>query len=165
MLHQEFAYFSSECRAGLVLDDSIETTLFPHFHYYEFKKADEFEDPDARFYQLDELVEGEQYCPFVTTFSGLYRYNMNDIVQAASPFGNTPRIHMVQKVNGIVTITGEKLYEGQFINAVNAASETTGLKLNYSPATPTFLKAVTISITNSRTVPWTRPRQKLSQPL
>lgn len=131
MLHQEFAYFSSECRAGLVLDDSIETTLFPHFHYYEFKKADEFEDPDARFYQLDELVEGEQYCPFVTTFSGLYRYNMNDIVQAASPFGNTPRIHMVQKVNGIVTITGEKLYEGQFINAVNAASEATGLKLNY----------------------------------
>ena len=38
---------------------------------------------------------------------------------------------MVQKVNGIVTITGEKLYEGQFINAVNQASESTGLKLNY----------------------------------
>ena len=131
MLHQEFAYFSSECRAGLVLDDSIETVLFPHFHYYEFKKADEFDDPDAPFYQLDELVEGEQYCPFVTTFSGLYRYNMNDIVEAASPFGKTPRIHMVQKVNGIVTITGEKLYEGQFINAVNQASDSTGLKLNY----------------------------------
>ena len=131
MLHQEFAYFSSECRAGLVLDDSIETVLFPHFHYYEFKKADEFDDPDAPFYQLDELVEGEQYCPFVTTFSGLYRYNMNDIVEAASPFGKTPRIHMVQKVNGIVTITGEKLYEGQFINAVNQASASTGLKLNY----------------------------------
>ena len=27
--------------------------------------------------------------------------------------------------------TGEKLYEGQFINAVNQASESTGLKLNY----------------------------------
>ena len=131
MLHQEFAYFSSECRAGLVLDDSIETVLFPHFHYYEFKKAAEFDDPEAPFYQLDELVEGEQYCPFVTTFSGLYRYNMNDIVEAASPFGKTPRIHMVQKVNGIVTITGEKLYEGQFINAVNSASESMGLKLNY----------------------------------
>lgn len=131
MLHQEFAYFSSECRAGLVLDDSIETVLFPHFHYYEFKKAEEFDDPAAPFYQLDELVEGVQYCPFVTTFSGLYRYNMNDIVEASSPFVNTPRIHMVQKVNGIVTITGEKLYEGQFINAVNQASESTGLKLNY----------------------------------
>ncbi|MCQ2335859.1 MAG: GH3 auxin-responsive promoter family protein [Paludibacteraceae bacterium] len=131
MLHQEFAYFASECRAGLVLDDSIETTLFPHMHYYEFKKASEFDNPDAPFHQLDELVEGEQYCPFVTTFSGLYRYNMNDIVQASSPFINTPRVHMIQKVNGIVTITGEKLYEGQFINAVNAAQESTDLKLNY----------------------------------
>ena len=131
-LHQEFAYFSSECRAGLVLDDSNESVLFPHFHFYEFKKADEFDNPEARFYQLHELQTGERYCPFVTTFSGLYRYNMNDIVEAAAPlFGSTPRIHMVQKVNGIVSITGEKLYEGQFIEGVNRASAKTGLKLNY----------------------------------
>lgn len=131
-LHQEFAYFSSECRAGLVLDDSNETVLFPHMHYYEFKKADEFNDPSARFYQLDELVPGERYCPFVTTFSGLYRYNMNDILEASKPlFGNTPRVHMVQKVNGIVTITGEKLYEGQFIDAVNKAQAVTAKHLNY----------------------------------
>ncbi|MCQ2116275.1 MAG: GH3 auxin-responsive promoter family protein [Bacteroidales bacterium] len=131
MFYQEFAYFSSECRAGLVLDDSIETTLFPHMHYYEFKKAEEFDDPDAPYYQLHELEEGKQYCPFVTTFSGLYRYNMNDILQVGSPFVNTPRVHMISKVNGIVTITGEKLYEGQFINAVNQAVATTGLKLEY----------------------------------
>lgn len=132
MLHQEFAYFSSECRAGLVLDDSIETVLFPHFHFYEFKKADQFDDPEAPFYQLHELVAGEKYCPFVTTFSGLYRYNMNDIVEASKPlFGDTPRIHMLQKVNGIVTITGEKLYEQQFINAVTEAQKATGLLLNY----------------------------------
>lgn len=131
MLHQEFAYFSSECRAGLVLDDSIETTLFPHMHYYEWKKADEFDDPNAPFYQLHELKEGEKYCPFVTTFSGLYRYNMNDILQVGSPFVNTPRVHMVSKVNGIVTITGEKLYEGQFIGAVDQAVKDSGRKLNY----------------------------------
>lgn len=132
MLHQEFAYFSSECRTGIVLDDSNETVLFPHMHYYEFKKADEFDDPNAQFYQLDELVPGEQYCPFVTTFSGLYRYNMNDIIEASAPlFGKTPRVHMVQKVNGIVTITGEKLYEGQFIDAVNKAVNATGMNLNY----------------------------------
>jgi len=131
MLHQEFAYFSSECRTGLVLDDSIETVLFPHMHYFEFKKAEEFDDPKAPFYQLYELKEGEKYCPFVTTFSGLYRYNMNDILQAGDNFVNTPRVHMVQKVNGIVTITGEKLYEGQFIDAVNKAQASTGLNLNY----------------------------------
>lgn len=132
MLHQEFAYFASECRAGLVLDDSNETVLFPHMHYYEFKKAEEFDDPQAPFYQLDELVPGEMYCPFVTTFSGLYRYNMNDILMAAEPlFGTTPRVHMISKVNGIVTITGEKLYEGQFVDAVKKAEKETGKTLNY----------------------------------
>lgn len=132
MLHQEFAYFSSECRAGLVLDDTIDTCLFPHMHYYEFKKAEEFDDPNAPFYQLGDLVPGQKYCPFVTTFSGLYRYNMNDILEASAPkFGKTPTVHMVQKVNGIVTITGEKLYEGQFIDAVNKAKESTGKELNY----------------------------------
>lgn len=132
MFYQEFAYFSSECRAGLVLDGSNETCLFPHLHYYEFKKAEEQDDPKAPFYQLDELVPGQRYCPYVTTFSGLYRYNMNDILEAAEPlFGTTPRVHMVQKVNGIVTITGEKLYEGQFIEAVNRAQKDLNMHLNY----------------------------------
>lgn len=132
MFYQEFAYFSSECRAGLVLDGSNETCLFPHLHYYEFKKAEEQDDPKAPFYQLDELVPGQRYCPYVTTFSGLYRYNMNDILEAAEPlFGTTPRVHMVQKVNGIVTITGEKLYEGQFIEAVNRAQKDLNMRLNY----------------------------------
>lgn len=129
--HQELGYFATECRFGLVLDDSNETVLMPHMHYYEFKRERDLGDPDAPFYQLYELKEGERYCPYVTTFSGLYRYNMNDIVQVSSAFFNAPRMHMVQKVNGIVSITGEKLYEDQFIRAVDSAQESTGMKLNY----------------------------------
>ena len=131
MLHQEFAYFSSECRAGLVLDDTIETALFPHMHYYEFKREKDLDDPDAPFYNLYELKEGERYCPYVTTFSGLYRYNMNDIIQIGPAYINAPSFHMVRKANGIVSIPGEKLYEEQFITAVNQAQESTGLKLKY----------------------------------
>lgn len=132
MQHMELGYFASECRFGLVIDDSVDSVLCPHFHFYEFKKAEEFEAPDAPFYQLHELVPGQLYCPFVTTFSGLYRYNMNDIVQACEPrLGKTVTVHMVQKVNGIVTITGEKLYEKKFIDAVNEAQASTNRQLNY----------------------------------
>ncbi len=131
MLHQEFGYFASECRFGLVLDDTNNTVLFPHYHYYEFVKADELNNPDAKFYQLDELVEGERYCPFVTTFAGLYRYNMNDILEVGPKFKGTPTVHMIQKTNGIVTITGEKLHERQFIEAVHKAEEETGLKTRF----------------------------------
>jgi len=123
MLHQEFGYFSSECRFGLVLDDTNNTVLFPHFHYYEFVEEHEIESENPHFLQLHELEEGKRYCPFVTTYAGLYRYNMNDLVEVGPKFENTPTVHMIQKVNGIVTMTGEKLHERQFIEAVRTAEK------------------------------------------
>ena len=123
MLHQEFGYFSSECRFGLVLDDTNNTVLFPHFHYYEFIEEHDLENEHPHFLQLHELEQGKRYCPFVTTYAGLYRYNMNDLVEVGPNFVNTPTVHMIQKVNGIVTMTGEKLHERQFIEAVHAAEK------------------------------------------
>ncbi len=131
MLHQEFGYFASECRFGLVLDDTLNTVLFPHFHYYEFIAEDELESENKHFLQLWELEKGKRYCPYVTTFAGLYRYNMNDLVEVGDFFCNTPTVHMIQKVNGIVTMTGEKLSESQFIEAVHAAEKETGLKTQF----------------------------------
>lgn len=131
MLHQEFGYFSSECRFGLVLDDTLNTVLFPHFHYYEFIDEADLDNPNPVYLQLHELKEGKRYCPFVTTFAGLYRYNMNDLLEVGPNFQNTPTVHMIQKVNGIVTITGEKLHERQFIEAVREAEEKTGMKTRF----------------------------------
>jgi len=130
-LHQEFGYFSSECRFGLVLDDTVNTVLFPHFHYYEFISEDDLDNPNPTFFQLHELKQGKRYCPFVTTFAGLYRYNMNDLLEVGPNFQNSPTVHLIQKVNGIVTITGEKLHERQFIEAVREAEVETGLKTRF----------------------------------
>lgn len=137
-LHQEFGYFSSECRFGLVMDDTNNTTLFPHYHFYEFlaeEDLDKLSNPEelkkAKFYQVHELQQGKRYCPFVSTFAGLYRYNMNDLVEVGSPFFNTPRVFMIQKVNGIVTMTGEKLHERQFIEAVHKAAEESKMEVKF----------------------------------
>ncbi len=127
-LHAEFGYFATECRFGLVLDETNNTVLFPHMHYYEFVKASELDKQPYVFYQLQELQEGEIYCPFVTTCSGLYRYNMNDIVKVEQKYEETPTIHMVQKTNGFVSITGEKLHETQFVEAVRAAEKKINVK-------------------------------------
>ena len=137
-LHQEFGYFSSECRFGLVMDDTNYTTLFPHYHYYEFiaeEDVDKLNDPAAmknvKFYQLHELKQGKRYCPFVSTYAGLYRYNMNDLIEVGTPYFNTPRVFMIQKVNGIVTMTGEKLHERQFLEAVNKAAKQMTLDVKF----------------------------------
>lgn len=129
--YQELGFFASECRFGLVLDQGLDTTLFPQYHYYEFVEECDLENPNPRFWRLHELKQGKRYRIYVTTLSGLYRYNMNDLVEVNGYHGKTPKIHMVQKVDGIVSITGEKLYEKQFIDAVRQTEKETGIKVNF----------------------------------
>ena len=56
---------------------------------------------------------------------------MNDLVEVGGMFYNTPTVHMVSKVNGIVSMTGEKLYEPQFIDAVHKTEELMGIKTKF----------------------------------
>ncbi|MCQ2583281.1 MAG: GH3 auxin-responsive promoter family protein [Treponema sp.] len=126
-LHQEFSYFSSECRTGLVLNGQNDTVLFPHMHYFEFISEEDLENPNPKFLQLHELEVGKRYSIYVTTFAGLYRYNMNDLIEVTGKFGTIPTIQFIQKINGIISMTGEKLHERQFIEAVGLAEEETGI--------------------------------------
>jgi len=124
-------YIATECRFGFSLDDTNESVLFPHFHYYEFVPEEELDQPHKHFLQIDELEIGKRYCAYVTTYSGLYRYNMNDLIEVGGFYYGTPTVHMISKVNGIVSMTGEKLYEPQFIEAVHQAEEETGIKTKF----------------------------------
>ena len=132
--HQEIGYFSSECRFGFVMDEGIDTTLFPHFHYYEFIAEEDLENPNPRFWQLYELEEAKRYSPIVTTYAGLYRYDVSDLVEVGPKYLGTPTIHMVQKVNGIVSITGEKLQENQFMTSVQNAEKELDMPTKFSIA-------------------------------
>ena len=75
---------------------------------------------------LGELSEGRQYYVIVTTAAGLYRYFMNDLVEVTGWLHRTPLLRFVQKGRGVTNITGEKLYEGQVIAAVDAACAAVG---------------------------------------
>lgn len=130
-LHQEFSYFSSECRAGLVLNGKDDTVLFPNYHYFEFVRAEDIEKENPEFLELHELEIGRQYSVYVTTWSGFYRYPMNDLLLVTGKYGTIPTIQFVQKINGIVSMTGEKLHERQFIEAVRKAEEQTGIRTRF----------------------------------
>ena len=129
--YQELGYIATECRFGFSLDDTNESVLFPHFHYYEFVEESELDKPHKHYLQIHELECGKRYCAYVTTYSGLFRYNMNDLVEVGGQFYETPTVHMVSKVNGIVSMTGEKLYEPQFIDAVHKTEELMGVKTKF----------------------------------
>ena len=129
--YQELGYIATECRFGFSLDETNESVLFPHFHYYEFVEESELDSPHKHFLQIYELEQGKRYCAYVTTYSGLFRYNMNDLVEVGGTYYNTPTVHMISKVNGIVSMTGEKLYEPQFLDAVHKAEDETGIKTKF----------------------------------
>lgn len=122
-LYTELGYIATECRFGHPVNASRESVLFPQYHYYEFVDEQELDMPNKHFLQLSELEYGHRYCVYITTNCGLYRYNMNDIVEVGGKYVNTPTVHFISKVNGIVSLTGEKLYEAQFIRAVHQVAE------------------------------------------
>ena len=121
--HPEFGYFASECRVGLVMNGKDDTTLFPHMHYFEFTREEDLDNENPEFLSIDQLELGKRYCLYVTTWAGLYRYNMNDLVEVTGFYGQIPNIQFIQKVNGIVTLTGEKLHERQYIAAVHETEQ------------------------------------------
>jgi hypothetical protein len=127
----EFGYFSTECKAGLVLkSNTMDTVVFGHKTYWEFIRASD-ESPEPRIYQLWEVKQGERYYPVITTSAGLYRYNMNDILEISGFYNGFPLIRFIQKGNGIISMTGEKLHEQQFIEAVHAAQKDLDLSLAF----------------------------------
>ena len=97
-------------------------------NFFEFLPEDHSGQPSGDdLLTIDQLEEGKNYYIYVTTLAGLYRYDMNDIVQVMGYYENTPMIRFIQKGKGVVSFTGEKLYESQVIQAVeNALIEISG---------------------------------------
>jgi len=125
----EFGYFATECRAGLVLKSNCpDTTLFCHKSHFEFVHESDLDNPNPKIYQAWELEVNKRYKMIVTTCAGLYRYDMHDLLIVTNHYNEFPQINFIQKLNGVTTITGEKLHEDQFIAGVHAAEKITGKK-------------------------------------
>ena len=61
----------------------------------------------------------------MTTSSGLYRYDINDIVEVRGFYQRAPRLAFVRKGRDMVSLTGEKLHSRQ----VGQAAELAGCEL------------------------------------
>jgi hypothetical protein len=75
-------------------------------NFFEFVERTDWDSGQRNFQTIEELEDGRQYYIFVTTSGGLYRYFMNDIVEACGRFHNTPCIRFVEKGSGVTNITG-----------------------------------------------------------
>ena len=124
----EFGYNSSEFRGTINVDleNNLCLPMFQH-SYFEFVECDDWENGRKRFLGLHELDEGKLYYIFATTSSGLYRYDINDIVRVSGYINATPTLDFVQKGRGVTNITGEKLTEHQVLESVGSLREEFGI--------------------------------------
>lgn len=115
----ELGYIASEFQ-GTVNINAAKNVCLPTLqdNFFEFAERTAWEEGSAELLLLHELEEGHEYYVFITTQDGLYRYNMNDIVRVTGRVNATPCLEFVQKGKGVTSITGEKLYENQVLDAV-----------------------------------------------
>jgi GH3 auxin-responsive promoter len=120
---RDFGYYATELRGSVPLHDQGDAGVVAvGTNVLEFHPAGEDRAPEGReLLRVDQLQGGERYFVYVTNASGLYRYEMNDIVEVTGYDRQTPLIRFVQKGKGVVSFTGEKLYEVQVIAAVDKA--------------------------------------------
>ncbi len=117
---RDIGYFASEVRGSVVLsDEGSAGVLSVTENLFEFAPANGAGKPSGDELLLpQQLEQGKQYFIYVTTLAGLYRYEMNDLMEVTGFYGQTPVLRFLQKGKGMVSFTGEKLSESQVIAAV-----------------------------------------------
>ncbi len=119
----EIGYRASEF-VGTTNVDAARNLCLPDLTHtvFEFVEEEAWEADQPNFLWLDQIEEGRRYYVFATTQSGLYRYDINDVVEVTGRIGGCPTLAFVRKGQGMTSITGEKLHEDQVIAAYRAAA-------------------------------------------
>jgi hypothetical protein len=105
-------------------------------HFFEFIPEDEHESTNPTVLEAHELQEGRNYFILLTTVSGLYRYDIRDVVRCTGFRGTTPLLEFLHKGAHIASVTGEKLAESQVVSAVRGGLDRLKLDLQHFTLSP-----------------------------
>lgn len=104
-------------------DNSRGGVLSVNTSFFEFIQEKDIENKNPKVFLCDELKEGEHYIVIFTNSSGLYRYNLNDVVKVLGFYNKTPVLEFLHRGENVTSITGEKLTEWQVVNAMHECAE------------------------------------------
>lgn len=121
-----------------LIDSSAAGVLDVGSHFFEFIPEDEHESTDPTVLEAHELQEGRNYFILLTTVSGLYRYDIRDVVRCTGFMGTTPLLEFLHKGAHIASVTGEKLAESQVVTAVRGGLSRLNLDLEHFTLSPVW---------------------------
>ncbi|MFH1807456.1 MAG: GH3 auxin-responsive promoter family protein [Pseudomonadota bacterium] len=124
----DYGYVASEGAFSVVLDAGDGRGVVGiQGHVLEFVPEAMAGQADTEALLVDELRIGERYAVIITAGNGLYRYDINDIVEVVDLYRGVPRIRFVHKGGNMISITGEKLGEAHAVEAIDGALRATGV--------------------------------------
>ncbi|XP_010556077.1 PREDICTED: indole-3-acetic acid-amido synthetase GH3.17-like [Tarenaya hassleriana] len=120
-------YGSSECFFGINFDplckpSDVSYTIIPNSAYFEFLEVDKTQKEGV--VEVVDLVDvkiGHYYEPVVTTFAGLYRYRVGDVLRATGFHNNAPQFQVVGRQKVVLSIDMDKTYEEDLLKAMTQA--------------------------------------------
>ncbi|KAL2333478.1 hypothetical protein Fmac_014691 [Flemingia macrophylla] len=123
-------YASSECYFGLNLNpicepSDVSYTIMPNMGYFEFLPHDyvlSWGESPPRLTDLAEVEIGKSYELVVTTYSGLCRYRVGDILEVTGFHNSAPTFRFVRRKNVLLSIDSDKTDEAELQSAVESAS-------------------------------------------
>lgn len=132
-------YASSECYFGVNLEPlcdpaDVAFTLLPNMGYFEFiplgengtRLMDIDEDEEVRNDKLVDLVQVRLGCYYelvVTTFAGLYRYRIGDVLQVTGFHNEAPQFRFICRRNVVLSIDNDKTNEEDLHKSISAAKK------------------------------------------
>ncbi|KAK8312939.1 hypothetical protein V6Z12_D01G075800 [Gossypium hirsutum] len=133
-------YASSECYFGVNLNplckpSEVSYTLVPTMAYFEFLRVQRNngvtssisvpktlnEKEQQELVDLVDVKLGQEYELVVTTYSGLYRYRVGDVLRVAGFKNNAPQFNFICRKNVVLCIDSDKTDEVELQNAVKNA--------------------------------------------
>ncbi|CAL5433103.1 unnamed protein product [Camellia sinensis] len=117
-------YFASECCVGINLDISqppelTRFTMLPTAAYFEFLPFDinKMSAREEETVDLTGVEMGKMYEVVVTTYRGLYRYRLGDIVKVVGFYNSSPQVEFVMRAP---KTPSEILTEGDLMSAMKS---------------------------------------------
>jgi hypothetical protein len=117
-------------------DERSEGVLDVGTHFFEFIPEEEYGSAQPSVLAAHELQVDRNYYILLTTSSGLYRYDIRDVVRCCDYHGTSPVLEFLHKGAHISNLTGEKVSESQVVSAVRAAVSRLRLELSCFTVSP-----------------------------
>ncbi|GLJ20880.1 hypothetical protein SUGI_0381000 [Cryptomeria japonica] len=100
----------------------------PNMGYFEFLplRPDNHtgkSDNQPELVELADVKVGEEYELVVTTYAGLYRYRVGDVLRVTGFHNSAPQFHFVCRKNVMLSIDSDKTDEVELQSAMNKATE------------------------------------------